>query len=350
MRMLAIVAALLCVLPVAAKTLNVGPDAEYTKIDAALSAASKGDVISVAAGYYEVPDGIDIEKDNITLEGAGADKTILDGVGEAYSVVGIKAKNITVSGFTLQNGSSHGFYASENSYANLHHNVITGCKDRGILLGSGKPYAIIDHNTFANNKVSTIYSYRDDARTEFTNNISYDNGRSIVTDSTVSHMTIKYNCFYAGTNDSLPARTSKTNMRKDPLFVDAESDFHLRDGSPCLGAGKDGSDIGALGKGKNPVIEKTVATKATGVYKIVVYADDEDLGKKVLDVLLAGGFGSSESYVTEGPNDDANIKYGAATKDDIKAMRKLVSVFYDGKLEEMEEFDEDDYDVFINLP
>ena len=31
-------------------------------------------------------------------------------------------------------------------------------------------------------------------------------------------------------------------------------------------------------------------------------------------------------------------------------MRKLVGAFYDGKLEEKEEFDEDDFDVFINLP
>lgn len=335
-----IVAALMLALPMAAKTLNVGPGAEYTDINSALSAASSGDVVSVAAGYYGVPDGVDIETDNITLKGAGADQTILDGMDKAYAVVSAKAKGVTVTGFTLQNGSSHGFYASENNYGTLSYCVITGCKDRGMLLGSGEPYAVIDHNTFANNQVSTIYSYRDDARTKFTNNISYEDGRAIVTDSTVSHMTIKYNCFYGGANDSVAAKTSKTNMIKDPKFLDADSDFHLQDGS----------NIGALGKGKNPVIEKPAAKKASGVYKIVVLADDEDLGKKVLDVLVAGGFGNSESYVTGGPDDDANIKYGAATRDDVKAMRKLISVFYDGKLEETEEFDSDDYDVFINLP
>ncbi len=85
--------------------------------------------------------------------------------------------------------------------------------------------------------------------------------------------------------------------------------------------------------------------------KVEVYSKTlKDLGDKVLGVLTAGGFANSESYVTDGPNDDANIKFGAATKEDIKAMRKLVSAFYDGKLRESEEFDSDDYDVFINLP
>jgi len=345
-----IAAAMLCVLPVAAKTLNVGPGAKYTSIQTALDSASAGDVVSVAAGYYNVPDGIELKTDNVTLKGAGAEQTILDGMDKAYAIVSARAKGVTVTGFTLQNGTSHGFYISEDNYGTLSYCVVAGNKDRGILLGSGEPYAVLDHNTFANNRVSTIYSYRDDARTKFTNNISYENGRAIVTDSTVTHMTIKYNCFYGGTNDSEAARTSKTNFLADPLFVDATEDFHLLEGSPCLSKGEKKSNIGALGKGKNPVIEKPTAKKTSGVYKIIVYANDEDLGQKVLDVLVAGGFGNSESYVGDGPDDDANIKYGAATRDDVKAMRKLISVFYDGKLEEQEEFDSDDYDVSINLP
>ena len=31
-------------------------------------------------------------------------------------------------------------------------------------------------------------------------------------------------------------------------------------------------------------------------------------------------------------------------------MRKLVGVLYDGEIEETNDFDSDDYDVFINLP
>jgi hypothetical protein len=362
MRILIIAAALLCVLPVAAKTINVGPSAEYTDINSALSAASSGDVVSVAAGYYGVPDGVDIETDNITLKGAGADQTILDGMDKAYAVVSAKANGVTVTGFTLQNGSSHGFYASENNYGTLSYCVITGCKDRGILLGSGEPYAVIDHNTFANNQVSTIYSYRDDARTKFTNNISYENGRAIVTDSTMSHMTVKYNCFWGQSNDSEATRTSKTNFRADPLFVNTASDFHLQEGSPCLGKGEKESNIGALGTGTNPVIEKPVTAKTAGEYRIVVRTHDGILGKQVLDVLITGGFGNSEScvtdlpdgspgmYVTTAPVVRASIQYGAADEDDISAIHKLVSALYEDEIEESNEFDSDDYDVFINLP
>jgi parallel beta-helix repeat protein len=350
MRTLVLAATLLCVLPVAAKTLNVGPGAQYTDIQTALDSASAGDVVKIAAGYYEVSDGVEVKANNVTLKGAGADQTILDGVGKAYAIVSANAQGVTVTGFTLTNAESHGFYVTGTNYGTLSYCVVTDCKDRGILLASGKPYAIIDHNTFANNKVSTIYSYRDDARTKFTNNISYDNGRSIVTDSTMSHMTIKYNCFYGGTNDSLPVRTSKTNFRADPLFVEPQSDFHLQEGSPCLGKGEKESNIGALGTGKNPEIQKPKKSKASAQYRVVVFANDQDLGEKVLGVIKAAGFANDESYVGDEPDEDAMIEYGAASADDVAAMHKLISVLYEDDIQESDAFEADDYDVFIYLP
>jgi hypothetical protein len=350
MRMLVVIATLLCVLPVAAKTLNVGPGAEYTDIQTALDAASAGDVVSVATGHYRVPAGVEVKQNNVALKGAGAEQTILDGEGEAYSVVKIGAEGVTITGFTLENGSSHGAYISESNWGNIHHNVITGNTDRGILLGSGTPHAVIDHNTFANNKVSAIYSYTDNPKTKFMNNVVYENGRSIVTDSTMSHMTVKYNCFWGQSNDSEATRTSKTNFRADPLFVDATSDFHLQEGSPCLAKGEKESNIGALGTGTNPVIEKPKQEVDGAKYRVVVFANDQDMGEKVLAVVKAAGFANDESYLSDEPNDEANIKYGAASKEDIKAMRQLVSVLYDGEIDESNDFESDDYDVFINLP
>jgi hypothetical protein len=350
MRVTAIAAMLLLALPMAAKTLNVGPSAEYKSIQSALDAASTGDVVSVASGYYLVPEGVEIKADNVTLKGAGAERTVLDGENKAYAIVKLGAKGATVTGFTLENGSSHGAYVTDDNWGYIQNNVIAANIDRGILLGSGTPHAVIDHNTFANNKVSAIYSYSDDPKTKFTNNVVYENSRAIVTDSTMSHMTVKYNCFWGQSNDSEATRTSKTNFRADPLFVNATSDFHLQDGSVCLGKGEKESNIGALGTGTNPVVEKPKNEETGAKYRVVLFTNDNDLGEKILGVIKAAGYAKDESYVTDEPNDSANIKYGAATSDDIEAMHKLVSVLYDGKIEESNDFDSDDYDVFINLP
>ena len=352
-----IASALLLVLPLAARTINVGPGAEYTDIQTALDAASAGDVVSVASGYYPMPAGVEIKADNVTLKGAGADRTILDGQEQAYAVVKLGAKGVTVTGFTLENGSSHGAYVTGDNWGYIRYNVIAANIDRGILLGSGTPRAAIDHNTFANNKVSAIYSYTDDPKTRFTNNIVYENGRAIVTDSTTSHMTVKYNCFWGQSNDSEATSTSKTNFRADPLFVDPKSDFHLQEGSPCLGRGEKNPDVGALGTGVNPAIARPqqqasapAESGGTGGYRIVVFSGDRQLGEFILKTIKAAGYANAESYVADDPNEEASIKYGAASDDDIAAIVELIGEHYDGYVEELNEFDSDDYDVFINLP
>ncbi len=351
MKLLAPVLALALVLPVAAGTITVGPDADYEEIQSALDAASPGDVVSVAAGYYALPDGVEIERDNVTLKGAGADQTVLDGKDKAYAVVEVSATGAVVTGFTIRGGSSHGLYLNESATASIHHNVITANGDRGILLASGTPAATVDHNTFANNSVSAVYSYRDEPRTKFTNNIFYNNSRSLVTDKDEGGMTVRYNCFYGHSNDDQWVPKHKSNIEADPDFVDGEADFHLSGGSPCLGAGKDDTDIGALGTGRNQAaVTPADDEPATGRYNVVVFANDQALGRKVVAVLKAAGFAADKSHVNEGPNDDANIKYGAADAADVRTMRKLVNALYDGKIVELDEFDEDDYDVYINLP
>lgn len=107
-----------------------------------------------------------------------------------------------------------------------------------------------------------------------------------------------------------------------------------------------GPDAGA------EAINEQQAAKNAGrsKYRVVVYANDEGVGRKVLDVVKVAGFARDESCVIPGASGNAYIKYGAAFEDDVGTMRKLVSTLYDGTLVALNEFDSDDYDVFINLP
>jgi hypothetical protein len=273
MKVMAVVAALLCALPIAAKTLNVGPSAKCKSIDAALKAAKPGDVVSVAAGFYKVPHGVSLTSDlnNVTLQGAGADRTILDGADSADDVVSIHAKGVTVAGFTLQNATTTGacFYGDIN-WGTINHNVIIGSHHVGVRLAHYMRYAIIDHNTFAKNDQFAISADSDYAGTEISNNIFYMNNSGelpvfgSITTGTLTHVTpVKYNCFWGQAKDSATAATSSTNLWANPQLVDPPDDCHLADGSPCLGAASDGSDLGALGKGKNPVVESPT-TKGKG--------------------------------------------------------------------------------------
>src|SRR5680860_1279116 len=58
-----------------AANLNVGPDEDYTTIQAAVTAASPDDIINVAAGTYNLDSQIRIEK-AITIVGAGTSTVI----------------------------------------------------------------------------------------------------------------------------------------------------------------------------------------------------------------------------------------------------------------------------------
>ena len=102
-------------------------DNPFQDISTGITAANiDGDKVIIAPGIYSgtANKGITIDRD-ITIQGAGANQTIIDcqGSGRAFIIIGFK--NVTISGLTIQNGNSslHGG-AIENTGSVL---TVTGC-------------------------------------------------------------------------------------------------------------------------------------------------------------------------------------------------------------------------------
>ncbi len=90
-----------------AATINV--PADYSTIGEAVNAASAGDTIQVAAGTYAeniTIDGLN-GKDNLTIQGAGADSTIIDGGSNGSAIVATNSlTGLTISAVTITNGGA----------------------------------------------------------------------------------------------------------------------------------------------------------------------------------------------------------------------------------------------------
>lgn len=373
MKTFCIVAVFALVLPVAANTITVGEGADYQDIASALEAAGEGDTVSIAAGTYFVPDGVEIATDRVTLMGAGAGRTILNGEGEAYAVVSVSARDVTIAGLLISAGESHGIYVNSDNWANIHHNVINGNEDRGILLGSGSPHAVIDHNTFVYNRVSAFYSYEDDPRTSFTNNIVFRNGRALCTDTGLDNMTVAHNCFWDNADDgsdSACAAAGPGNITSDPGLADPVMDHRLSDGSPCIGAAEDGTDIGAFGGAAgsddagevddedcldtdDDLPEPEVAPGAFAKYRVLVFGTDFEMCDGVLNDLRERGFTNPVNNVEYNETEmDAGviIHYGSADRATLECLEDYFGDGIDNKIRETRDFEPDDNDIWIYLP
>jgi len=102
--------------PVAAKTIDVapGPDAQE-RVQTALIDAKPGDVVRLAAGRFDLTDGLSLDVANVTVEGAGAGKTVLafdHQKGEAEGLL-VTASNVTLTGFSVQNAKSNGIKSKD---------------------------------------------------------------------------------------------------------------------------------------------------------------------------------------------------------------------------------------------
>jgi parallel beta-helix repeat protein len=109
---------------------NLNTGLNYTTIQEAIDApvTSDGNTIFVEKGVYI--ENVTVDK-SISLIGEDRNSTIIDGNYSAPIVMNMKANNVTVSGFTIQNGKppptwrddSYGIYIS-SSYNNISRNIV----------------------------------------------------------------------------------------------------------------------------------------------------------------------------------------------------------------------------------
>ena len=140
-----------------------GGGADYDNIQDAVNAASDGDTIFVHSGMYN--ETVIVNR-SLTLQGENKDTTIIDGSGNKCIKVYSDYDNVSISGFTVQNGStgisidsnydeifdniviscSTGIGIWDSDYINITNNTVLLCNPNILLEDS-------DHNNISNNIV-----------------------------------------------------------------------------------------------------------------------------------------------------------------------------------------------------
>lgn len=167
-----------------AATITVGPEGcDHVSIQAAIEAASPGDVLVVAGGTYS--ENLVVDRP-LVLQGAGngTDRPIVDADGRG-SAVTLVADGVRLEGFVLENGG-FGWAGIDvkSNYNQIRRNLVTDNRWYGIFL-DGANGCLIEENVVLNNKYGIwINLGSDDNRVQ--KNVLQDNEN--------------YNAFDLGTN------------------------------------------------------------------------------------------------------------------------------------------------------
>jgi parallel beta-helix repeat protein len=108
-----------------AKVLTVTPGSDVQeKLQTALLDAKPGDTVSIAAGRYELTDGLSLDVANVTVKGAGPDATVLSLKGQKSSGEGflITSNKVTVRDLSMEDSKGDGIKSKgvdQISFVNL---------------------------------------------------------------------------------------------------------------------------------------------------------------------------------------------------------------------------------------
>jgi parallel beta-helix repeat protein len=97
--------------PAYAKTITVTPSSDAQEaLQLALLDAQPGDVVELAAGRFELTDGLSLDVDEVTIKGAGPDATVLSFDNQQGGAEGllITSDKVTVRDFAVENSKGDG--------------------------------------------------------------------------------------------------------------------------------------------------------------------------------------------------------------------------------------------------
>ena len=168
---------MLLAVPAAARTIDVAAGAAaQERLQTALIDAKPGDTVRLGAGRFALTDGLSLDVDDVTVRGAGADKTILSfdgqkGEGEGLLVTsdrvtlkdfavenahgnGIKSKGadgisfvslrVEWTGGPKESNGAYGVYPVSSSDVLIDRVTVRGASDAGIYVGQSKNIIVRD--------------------------------------------------------------------------------------------------------------------------------------------------------------------------------------------------------------
>ncbi|MFO7890986.1 MAG: right-handed parallel beta-helix repeat-containing protein [bacterium] len=269
--------------------------ADYPTIQQAINAATDGDTIMVAPGTYTISSAIVNDRvNNLKIYGSrkqdGSDASIVDASvnpGEHFCFSFQGVTGCEISGFEIKNGVVGIFHDNcmnctcSSNYIHHQHKVSGSNNPSGISICRSTmidvEYCILDsnqvkgieiwesenidivNNTIVNNTDKSGCMISDSDLVTIKNNIfAYNDSYGIgITHCSFTDFVHDYNCFYFNSTHPIQGYSPGAHsITVDPLFEDlTHSDYFLQTGSPCLGAGEGGVNIGALGEKGTDVSE-----------------------------------------------------------------------------------------------